>query len=200
MRLIHHLFAGCRLCIRSRLSPGHREFPTPATLNEHLPGLSPVLLPAELAPFPHRQDFHLLCAITASACRCKPEVFPCRPPSGKGVLDRIAGLLALGKRLTYKCQPPLVGLLGKASIEHGQAILMASGSTSRHLGGWLIPPPFVWLVARLLRLMPSIRKTSIERFYVTDNRDRKIDRGDSIPLLRQINQRFGNDVRVPTES
>ena len=114
---------------------------------------------------------------------------------GKGVLDRIAGLLVLGKRLTYKCQPPSVGLLGKASIEHGQAILMASGSTSRHFGGWLIPPPFIWLVARLLRLMPSIRKTSIERFYVTDNRDRKIDRGDSIPLLREINQRFGNDVR-----
>ena len=87
-------------------------------------------------------------------------------------MDRIAGLLALGKRLTYKCQPPSVGLLGKASIEHGQAILMASGSTSRHLGGWLIPPPFIWLVARLLRLMPSIRKTSIERFYVTDNRGR----------------------------
>jgi hypothetical protein len=87
----------------------------------------------------------------------------------------------LGKRLTYKCQPPSVGLLGKASIEHGQAILMASGSTSRQLGGWLIPPPFIWLVARLLRLMPSIRKTSIERFYVTDNRDRKIDRGDQIP-------------------
>ena len=108
-------------------------------------------------------------------------------------LDRIIGLLALGTSDLQR-QPPLVGLLDEASIEHGQATLMASGSTSRHLGGWLIPPPFIWLVARLLRLMPSIRKTSVERFYVTDNRGRRIDRGDPISLLREINQCSGNEV------
>jgi hypothetical protein len=98
------------------------------------------------------------------------------------------------KRLTYKVSRISVGLLDEASIEHGQALLRASGSTSRHLGGWLIPPPFAWLVARLLRLMPSIRITSVERFYVTDNHDRKTTVTDLIPQISTVNQRFGNSV------
>src|SRR5438132_4559940 len=106
-------------------------------------------------------------------------------------LDSIAGLLFLetsdlqrqpSLRSDYSTKPPSSTdkpLSWHPALRVG---ILADG---------LLPPPFIWLVARILRVMPSIRITSVERFYVTDNRGRTSDRADLISPFSKMNQRFG---------
>jgi hypothetical protein len=101
------------------------------------------------------------------------EVFPCRPSSG-AVWHWIESTdYSPAKRLTYNASRLSIGLLDEASIERGEHVsayhaprvgTLADGY-SRLLSS---------VGSRLLRLMPSIRITSAERFHVTDNRDRVI--------------------------
>ena len=126
-------------CTRSRLLPG-QEFPTPARLNERLPGLAPVLL-KELSPFPPRRDLTPALYHYGLCLRLQTVGMSLSPCLRSSALDRIAGLLAL-ETSDLQRQPLSVGLLDEASIEHGQATLVASGSTSRHRGGWFTPASF----------------------------------------------------------
>jgi hypothetical protein len=144
-------------------------------------------------PFPLDGICHPLCTITASACNVQTVGLSLSPCLRSSALDRIAGLLAL-ETSDLQRQPPSVGLLDEASIERGEHVSVRHALRVGILADGLIPPPFIWLVARLLRLMPSIRITSVERFNVTDNRGRTSDRVDLISLFGKMNQRFGNSV------
>jgi hypothetical protein len=145
-------------CHQAESSPRQRR------LNEHLPGLSPVLLPKEsFRPFPLDGIFTRFVPLRPLASPGRQKAFRCRPASATWHWIESPDYSPL-KRLTYNVSRFVVGLLGRSLHRTWRTRLRVPRSTSRHRGGWLVPPPFVWLVARLLRLMPSIRITSGERF------------------------------------
>src|SRR4051812_47958876 len=111
----------------------------------------------------------------------KPKVGPWRPPSGNGVLDRIAGLLAHDTAYIQR-KPLAVGLLDEASIERGEH---RAASHALRVGIWRMVNPATFLLVGSQRTPVDTvyRKTSAERFYVPDNRGRIHDRGVLISLM-----------------
>ena len=172
--------------------PG-REFPTPARLNERLPGLAPVLLPRSFHPFPLDGICTRFAPLRPLPARADSRSVPVALPRQEVHWIESPDYSPL-QRLTYNVSRPR----SDYSTKPPSNVANTSRRTTLYesaSGGWLFPPPFVWVVAKLLRLMPSIRITSVERFYVTDNRGRRNDRTYSISRLGKLNQRFGNGVR-----
>ena len=171
VRLVHHLIAECKSS--HPVSPVAKpRVPHASEVERAFTGTCTRVAPQELSPFPPRRDLHPLCTITACPQHLsQAQVFPCRPPPGLVASGRTSRLLSRqlqNDNEDYFDEPPS----NRTSPSRGIRLYESAS------GGWLIPTPFIWLVARLLRLMPSIRITSVERFYVTDNRGRRIDRGD----------------------
>ena len=126
---------------RSRLSPG-RELPTPAKLNEPL-GSGPL-----------GRDLHPLCVTAASPARRRRRhvaVAPAPEACGlgpQGACHRIEcrdysdfrrSAIQRQRASTWS------GLRRQASVEHGQATRVASGSTGQHPGEMVsLYPPACW--------------------------------------------------------
>ena len=140
VRLIHHLIAECKSL--HPVPPVTRpRVPHASEVERAFTGTFTRIAPKSFHPFPLDGICHPLCAIMASACDSQTVGLSLSPCLRSSALDRIAGLLALETSALQR-QPLSVGLLDEASIEHGQATLVASGSTSRHLGGWFNPASF----------------------------------------------------------